>query len=245
VLASVAGHAEEPCPSVAHGNQRLALALADELGAAVRLRSAVDRVVWGSGGVRVRAAGAEVDADDLVLAVPASVIDRIMFEPALPERVSEAYASVEYGHAVKLFAPLNGVPSPSAVLSVPERYWTWTATGAAGLVQPVVHAFAGSAPALAALRVEDGPEIWLDSLARLRPELAFDPAGAVLSTWDDDPWVEAAYSTHGSEPAHGEGWAPSGPLHFCGEHTAGDRAATMEGALRSGLRAADELLRHL
>ena len=197
VLASIAGHAEVPCPSVAGGNQSLALALAAGLGAAVRLGAAVDRVVWGDGGVRVRAAGAELAADALVVAVPASVIDRIAFEPVLPERVSEAYAGVEFGHAAKLFVPLHEEPPPSAVLSVPERYWTWTATGAAGRMQPVVHAFAGSAPALAALRVAEGPAAWLDSLARLRPELALDPDGAVLSTWDDDPWVEAAYSTHG------------------------------------------------
>ena len=242
VLASIAGHAEEPCPSVAGGNQRLALALADELGPVVRLRSAVERIEWGSGSVGARGAGVEVDADALVLAVPASVVDRITFEPALPPRVAEAYASVEYGHAAKLFVPLNEVPPPSAVLSVPERYWSWTATGVAEQVQPVVHAFAGSAPALAALRVAEGPVAWLDSLGRLRPELAFDRDGAVLSTWDDDPWVEAAYSTHGPGRAHGDGWASSGPLHFCGEHTAGDRAATMEGALRSGLRAAAEIL---
>ena len=62
-------------------------------------------------------------------------------------------------------------------------------------VQPVVSAFAGSPAALAALEVERGPERWLASLARLRPDLPLDPGGALLSTWSDDPWVGAAYST--------------------------------------------------
>jgi monoamine oxidase len=31
-------------------------------------------------------------------------------------------------------------------------------------------------------------------------------------------------------------------VHFAGEHTAGDWAGLMEGALRSGVRAADEIL---
>jgi monoamine oxidase len=35
--------------------------------------------------------------------------------------------------------------------------------------------------------------------------------------------------------------APVGPLHFAGEHTAGEWHALMEGALRSGYRAAAEL----
>ncbi len=59
---------------------------------------------------------------------------------------------------------------------------------------PVVSCFAGSAPALERLELGGGPGRWLESLAALRPELALEPDGAVLSTWDDDPWVGAAYS---------------------------------------------------
>jgi monoamine oxidase len=36
--------------------------------------------------------------------------------------------------------------------------------------------------------------------------------------------------------------AAVGPVHFAGEHTAGDQHGLMEGALSSGLRAADEIL---
>jgi monoamine oxidase len=38
--------------------------------------------------------------------------------------------------------------------------------------------------------------------------------------------------------------APLGRVHFAGEHTAGAWAGLMEGALRSGARAADEVLLH-
>jgi monoamine oxidase len=67
----------------------------------------------------------------------------------------------------------------------------------------------------------------------------------MLSTWDDDPWVGAAYSTRGLgfDPTDAELLArPVGRLHFAGEHTAGPWAGLMEGALRSGARAAAELL---
>ena len=37
---------------------------------------------------------------------------------------------------------------------------------------------------------------------------------------------------------------PAGRVHFAGEHTAGSWADLMEGALRSGARAADEVLAH-
>jgi monoamine oxidase len=236
-LAHVAAISQEPCPTVRGGNQLIASRLADGLD--VRLGAAVERVVWSeAGGVRVRAAGSELEADRVVLALPASVVGRIVFEPGPPEQLAAAYAGVAYGNAAKLFLPLRETPPPSAVLSVPERYWTWTAAAGEG-VQPVVHAFAGSAPALAALRVGEGPERWVESVLRLRPDLAIDPAGVVLSTWDDDPWVGAAYSCDAPPE---EAWAPVGPLHVCGEHTGGAFSALMEGALRSGLRVAEEII---
>ena len=230
---------------VAGGNQRLALALAGRLGSAVHLGAPVRAVAWSEAGVRVATDGAELAADACLLAVPASVTGRIRFDPPLPAWKAEALARVAYGHAAKLFVTLRRVPPPSAVLSVPDHYWTWTAAGADGTVQPVVSAFAGSAPALAALGVASGPARWRRKLAALRPDLDLDD-GELLSTWDDDPWVGAAYSTR--TPAFRPGdpdllARPVGPLHFAGEHTAGPWSGLMEGALRSGQRAAAELLR--
>jgi monoamine oxidase len=236
-LAGLAAHSHDVCPSVAGGNQRIALALAAELDPAVRLSSPVERIAWGEEQVVVRAAGSDVEADRVVLAVPATVIDRIAFEPALPAPLRNAFDAVDYGNAAKLFVPLHETAGPSAVLSVPERYWCWTAT-AGGHVQPVVSAFAGSAPALEQLGVAAGPETWLTSLERLRPDLALDPAGAVLSRWDDDPWAGAAYSCAGPGPA---AWASAGPFHACGEHTLDTSRALMDGALASGLRVAREI----
>ena len=229
---------------VGGGNQRIALRLAERLPGAVHLGVPVRAVSWSAAGVRVAVEGAELEAEACLLAVPASVIGRIGFDPPLPAWKAEALERVVYGHAAKLFVPLRRVPEPSAVLSVPDRYWTWTARGPDGAVQPVVSAFAGSAPALDALGVAAGPASWRRRLAELRPDLALD-RGAVLSTWDDDPWIEAAYSTR--TPAFRPGdpdllARPVGPLHFAGEHTAGPFTGLMEGALRSGHRAATELL---
>ena len=230
---------------VAGGNQRIALALATRLAGAIHLGTPARAVAWSGAGVRVATDGAELAADACLLAVPASVMGRIRFDPPLPAWKAEALARVVYGHAAKLFVPLRQVPRPSAVLSVPDHYWTWTATGADGGVQPVVSAFAGSAPALAALEVATGPAPWRRKLAALRPDLDLDD-GELLSTWDDDPWIQAAYSTR--TPAFRPGdpdllARPVGPLHFAGEHTAGPWSGLMEGALRSGRRAAAELLR--
>ncbi|HEX6651168.1 MAG TPA: NAD(P)/FAD-dependent oxidoreductase [Thermoleophilaceae bacterium] len=241
-LAGVAHIDDEPSPSVAGGNQRLPLALAEELGAAVHLDDAVTSIRWDDS-VRVSSSSGEVVADVCVVAVPAGVLDRIAFEPALPEPVRRALGLVEYGHAAKLFVPLRAPAAPSAVMNVHERYWTWTATGDGDAPQPVVSAFAGSAPALERLEVESGPGRWLDSLERLRDDLDLDPNGAILSTWDDDPWVGAAYSTTPPAEVETATRTPTGPIAFAGEHTAGAHHGLMEGAIRSGRRAARSLLR--
>jgi monoamine oxidase len=128
-------------------------------------------------------------------------------------------------------------------MNVPERYWCWTATGAGEGPMPVVSCFSGSPAALERLRVAEGPQRWLESLSRLRPDLALEPDGAVLSTWDDDPWVRAAYSISPGPELTAALAEPVGPLHFAGEHLGGAFSGLMEGAIRSGRSAARELLR--
>jgi len=242
-LAGLAHVDDEPAPGIAGGNGRLPEALAADLGAALRLGSPVERVAWTESGVRLRSSGAELEADACVVAVPASVIGRIAFDPPLPDRLAGALAAVRYGQAAKLFVPLaDAAAPPSAVMSVPERYWCWTATGGGPAIQPVVSSFAGSPAALAALEVERGPERWLASLARLRPDLPLDPGGALLSTWSDDPWVGAAYSTSPPSELAELCARGAGRLAFAGEHAGGDFAALMEGAVRSGRRAASALV---
>jgi monoamine oxidase len=231
-----------PCPSIADGNQRLAETLAAEVGPSIHLRSPVTLIDWGGPGVRVSTAEADVTGDACVVSVPPGAMSTISFLPSLPDDIAFALGSVVFGHAAKLFVPLRRESPPSAVMSVLERYWTWTAKGSMGRMQPLMSAFAGSSPALAALQVQDGPEAWIRSIERLRPELALDPSGAVLSTWDDDPWVRGAYSTTTPSTDTTILTRPAGPLVFCGEHTAGAYSATMEGGLRSGLRAAADLL---
>jgi monoamine oxidase len=245
-MAGLAHIDDQQAPSVAGGNQGLSIALAERLPTPVALGDPVETVMWRPGEVRVRTqAGREVDADGCVVAVPASVEDRIRFKPELPPAKVEAFARVRYGHAAKLFVPLAEPVAPGAVMNVPERWWCWTATGADDAPMPLVSCFAGSAPALERLELGGGPGRWLESLAAVRPELPLEPEGAVLAVWDDDPWVRAAYSVAPSPPLAAALAEPVGPLAFAGEHTAGPYHALMEGAIRTGRRAAADLARSI
>jgi monoamine oxidase len=240
-LAGVAHIGDDPSPGIAGGNQRLAESLARPLGDAIHLGAPARLIAWREDGVTVGAAGTDLRADACVIAVPATTISEIAFEPALPVSVARALAEIRYGRAAKLFVPLLDPAPPSAVMSVPERYWTWTATGDGGRVQPVVSAFAGSEPALQTLGVTSGPGAWLASLRELRPDLELEPDGAVLSTWSDDPWARAAYSILPTDEVTEILSEPVGPLCFAGEHLGGEFAGLMEGAIRSGRRAAERL----
>ena len=73
---------------------------------------------------------------------------------------------------------------------------------------------------------------------------SLDRDNVLLARWDDDPWVRGAYTARSaSSPMDTSALqAPVGRLHFAGEHTAGAWHGLMEGALRSGIRAANELL---
>ena len=100
--------------------------------------------------------------------------------------------------------------------------------------EPVLNCFAGSPAALERLGVTDGKDTWLERVRALRPELELG-VDALLTTWPD-----GAYSTAGGDEDLLA--APAGRLHFAGEHTAGPWAGLMEGALRSGIRAAREIV---
>ena len=159
----------------------------------MRLRSPVDRIAWGDDGV-TPAGGAELSADACVVAVPPAVLRGVAFEPVLPAALEGVLRAVRYGAAAKLFVPLASPAPPSAVMYVPERYWTWTATGDRGELQPVVTSFSGS-PTRSPVSRRAGPVRWIDSLGACGTTSTLDPGGAMLSTWTDDPWAGAAYST--------------------------------------------------
>jgi monoamine oxidase len=227
---------------VAGGNSRLAEGLAAPLGPALRLGTPVEVVRWDERSVSAEGPGLDLWADRAVVATPATAALR--FDPPLPEAKARALAGVRYGRAAKLHVALAAPAEPSAVLSVPDRYWSYTQLGPDGAPAPFAGTFAGTPGALERLRVAEGPEPWLAAVVALRPELELDAGTAMLSTWHDDPWTRGAYSARSrSSPLQTAELArPAGPLAFAGEHTAGEWHGLMEGALRSGIRAAEDVL---
>jgi monoamine oxidase len=195
---------------VAGGNQQVATGLARRLGSAVRLASPVRAVLQDQHGVHLSTATGTVTGDAAVIAVPMAVLLRLPVTPPVPGRQRAAWERSGLAHNAKLHMPLSKAAPASAVQSVPGRFWTWTAADGTGQVQPVLHAFAGTEQGLAALRVSDGPATWAEQAAALRPELDADPARAVLTTWNDDPWAGQSYSADTVTAALGSGQRAAG-----------------------------------
>lgn len=238
-----------PSYRVAGGNQRIAEGLAELLGPALRRRTAVRAVEHGPDGVRVLTEEGELEADAVVLAVPLPLLSELDLRPALPARVTAAWRRTGRADNAKLHLPARAADArhplqPSAVQDVEHRFWSWTARDASGLVQPVLHAFAGSPSATRELGVSDRATAWVAAARALRPDLVLDDDRALVTGWAADPWARMSYAAHtvdnepGDETLLGQ---PFGPVHFAGEHTAGEWAGYMEGALRSGLRVAQEI----
>src|SRR5205085_9984840 len=146
--------------------------------------------------------------------------------------------------ASKLAAATEEPPSPRAVQDVDVPYWCWAARGGGDQTRSVVAAFAGSPSAQERLRTASGePSTWMERVRELNPDVAFT-GEVVMRTWADDPFARGSYSVFDDRS-----WdriellrMPARRVSFAGEHTAAPHDyATMNGAVLSGLRAAEEI----
>lgn len=234
--------------------------------AEVRLSSRVEEVRWRRGHVDVRMVGpaggslAPLHGERVVVTLPVPLLrdGGVRFRPPLPEK-GRAAAALEMGPVVKVILrfrrPLwiESGPRALAFLHVPGApipvFWTL-----APLAAPVLVGWAGGPDAAALAGREERSVLGaaLRSAARglgrsaAQLEEALD--GAAVVDWTRDPFARGGYAVFpvGSAAASGElARSVDGTLFFAGEATAGGLAGTVEGALRSGERAAREVLRSL
>jgi monoamine oxidase len=221
----------------------------------VRLESAVREVRWERGQVRVTVAGGEtLHAAAAVVAVPLRVLETIRFVPEIPAQRAAA-ARLDTGTVVKLLlrfrepfwreiGPLRDMLFLHD-LEQPLPVW-WTALDPE---VPLLTAWAGG-PQAERLPAEEGAlvEVAVGSLAAAlglgRRDVSRRLEGHHWHDWTADAFARGAYSwvRPGGADAYRELARPvDDTLFFAGEATAGGGYnATMEGAFRSGIRAAGE-----
>jgi monoamine oxidase len=227
------------------GNQTLADAIAASL-PDVRFGHRVRSVVHDAEGVVVGVEGdVMVEGAATIVALPVRVTAQLRFDPFLPNDLAIALRELPMGVASKLAVPVDGGPTLRAVQSDELPFWCWVANGSDGTARRCLTSFAGSELAQDALATGAGdPGPWLERLLAFNPDLVTS-GSPVLKAWALDPLARGAYSAwdNRSWDRMEEFGRTVGRLAFAGEHTAGpEHYGTMEGALRSGIRAATQVL---
>ena len=215
------------------------------------LGTPAERVEWAPNHVTVHAAGRRLTASALLVTIPIGVwkAGALAFDPPLREK-ERAIEKLEAGHVVKIaFRFRERFWDDINFLHGNDRYMpTWWTS--APLRSNVLTGWAGGHAADALLTESDVIGRALDSMAKAwqvpRKKLDAMLIGTFTHDWQADPWSRCAYSyaAVGGANAHDALAKPiANTLFFAGEATSSDQTGTVAGAIESGRRAAQELLR--
>ncbi|HWT95542.1 MAG TPA: flavin monoamine oxidase family protein [Solirubrobacteraceae bacterium] len=233
------------------GSQRVAERMAEELGpSVVRLASPVRSIAWSADGVEVEG----LRARRCVVAVPPTLAGRIAYAPALPGLRDQLTQRMPQGTVWKCMAVYE------------EPFWRAEGLSGWGLSDagPVRLTYDNSPPG------DGGPGVLLGFLegdharraglmsaaarraavlgtfGRLFGERALAPMRFIEQSWAEEEWTRGCYGASmppGAWTSFGPALrAPIGPLHWAGAETATVWSGYMDGAVRSGERAAEEAL---
>jgi monoamine oxidase len=235
------------------GSQLISTRLAEGLGDSVVLSAPVRGIAQDGAGVEVEADGLGVRAQRAVVAMPPPLASRISFSPSLGGQRDQLVQRMANGAMTKCAAVY------------PEPFWrerglTGQAVSDSG---PISTTFDNSPPdgtpgvmlgfiaGAEAVRHARRPEserrrAVLECFARLFGEEAAHPGIYLEQAWAEEEWSRGGpvcAPAPGALSAFGEALRrPAGRVHWAGAETATVWCGYMEGAVRSGERAAEEVL---
>ena len=235
------------------GSQLIPLKIASDLGSSVVLSSPVRRIVQSGGGVQVVSDKVTVNAKKVIVAVPPTLAGRIDYSPDLPTERDQFTQRVPQGSLVKAGA-------------VYEKPW-WRdkgLTGSSVSTDGLVSATFDDSPEDAGLGVlfgfiggdkarqfntmapDDRQSQVLAEFSTLFGPEAGSPQRYFETNWTAEPWSRGcpvALYGPGTLTAYGPALRkPVGNIHWAGTETSNYWNGYMDGAVRSGDRAAKEVL---
>jgi monoamine oxidase len=237
------------------GNDQLPERIAKALRKRVRVESCVRRIVQTTNSVRVsiQSAGGrhdEIEAEYAIVTAPAPIAAEIDFEPALSDAQATALRRLKYGRATKTLLHFDSHPwrrgkrfrACGTDLDVGA---VWDGSEDQRGRNAIVTLLAGGSASdgTQKLLATGGPE----QLCREIRFFGMDGArllGYRSVTWENDPWARGGYAFF--DPSFPPSMRPflrlpSNRVFFAGEHTSTRWQGYMNGAVESGLRAAEEI----
>nr|WP_067473926.1 flavin monoamine oxidase family protein [Actinomadura hibisca] len=250
-LVATTGGAQEL--RVVGGTHQISERLADALGDAVRLGSPVRKISHGPDGVEVHFDGGQVTARRAVVAIPPTLAGRLTYEPALPASRDGLTQQIPMGSVIKVQvayptpfwreAGLNGFAFDlDGELSVTLDNSPPDAS------RGVIVGFFEGAHARSAGRLspEERRASVVATLVKLFGPDAQNPIDYAEQNWMEEEYTRGCYGGRlgaGVWTQYGAALAePVGRLHWAGAETSDIWNGYMDGAVRSGHRAAAEVL---
>lgn len=238
---------------VVGGMQAVADRIMQKLGNSVHLEEPVQRIRQDADGVLVESGTLTVKAKRVIIAVPSMLAARMDYEPELPLLKAQLLDRSPLGQTIRCYAVYpepfwrdegltgQGVDmdnAPQASIDTTPR------EGKPGVL--TAYLFGPPARHYATVSEDERRKLFLDSLVRRFGPKAATPIFYKDLDWSAEKWTRGAVFAHYAPGVlTGFGRAlrePCGRIHWAGTETATDWNGSIEGAIRSGERAADEVI---
>jgi monoamine oxidase len=234
------------------GNDQLPKAFARALADKILYDRPVRKIVHDASGAEVwfEEGGTlqSMRAPKLVLALPFKVLRDVELSPLFSPEKTKVIDSLCYGQVMKVAMQFKTRFWDEGG-SIGQRVFTDTRLRRIyhmSIDQPgprgILMSFTSAADAekLGLLSREARLKTALEEVTRIWPEAPKFWESAAIKYWNEDPWVHGSYSFLGVGQKDFRAIARrvEGAVHFAGEHTA---TASMNGAISSGVRVADEI----
>ncbi len=250
-LMSLEGGAQQEL--VAGGMQVVAERIAAALGDAVHLGAPVRRIAQDGAAVHIVSATVSVRARRVIVATPPFLASQITYEPALPLDHRHLLRGAAPGAVIRFLAVydepfwraegLNGEtvgPGATIAASIDET----PASGRPGVIS--TYAFGPAAIEMGRLAESERHRVVLDALAERLGAKAASPVSLIEQDWSAEPWSQGGMMgvfRPGMLTSYGAARRrPEGRIHWAGTETATIMHGLIDGAVRSGERAAAEVL---
>jgi monoamine oxidase len=249
-LFSIQGGSQENM--VVGGAGEIAHRVAEALADAVHLDTPVRSIAHGDDGVRVEGGDLDVRARFAVVAIPPALIPAIAFAPALAADRLALYEHAPAGSETKTVLvydePFWRADGFSGQTSEPGSVAEVTldatpATGTPGVI--AAFSFGAVAERAHALPRAERERAVVDAMAQRLGARAASPADVVQTNWWTEEWTRGCSMSHfgpGILTRYGRLLRePEGRLHWAGTETSVISHGAIDGAVRSGERAAAEI----
>ena len=235
------------------GAQLVSIRLAERLGDAVCLNEPVRGIEHGPDGVTVHADNLTVRGRRAVVALPPTLTSRIAYHPPLPGHRDQLTQRMPQGSVMKCMAVYDepfwrndGLSGQATSDTGPAKivFDNSPPDGSPGVLLGFLEG--ERARMLGRLPADERRRAVMDGLQRLFGARAAKPEQFIERSWAEEEWTRGCYGCYmppGAWTSFGDALrAPIGPIHWAGAETATVWHGYMDGAVRSGERAAREAL---